>query len=319
MSYLRWPYPEPPASGYWGKPSSLIDWCEENYVVSSYMAEWSNTLTNTIFLVTAAYSIYTVYRNKLEFRFVLVGLGFGTVGIGSWLFHMTLQYRFQLLDELPMLYATIIPSWSIFCENAENWLETRSPGRDAKTRRSQSLQIQVGFCVILSTLVTLLTYVYIELQQPLIFQVVYGVLTVLVVILSGWLTYFRVNDKDALKDLLTTMILGVVPFVVGFLCWNLDVHFCSFWIYIRRNVLALPLGVFLELHGWWHLLTGMGVYIYLVYLHYLRVLTQGQKEHFIFIYRFGWLPELVRKGITIRTPYSKEFWGPLVDRQVKKD
>ena len=30
--------------GFWGKPTSLIDWCEENYVVTTYIAEFWNTI-----------------------------------------------------------------------------------------------------------------------------------------------------------------------------------------------------------------------------------------------------------------------------------
>ena len=26
--------------GYWGKPTATIDWCEENYVVNHYIAEF---------------------------------------------------------------------------------------------------------------------------------------------------------------------------------------------------------------------------------------------------------------------------------------
>ena len=39
---------------------------------------------------------------------ILVQLSLIIVGIGSWMFHMTLLYHMQLLDELPMIYGTAI-------------------------------------------------------------------------------------------------------------------------------------------------------------------------------------------------------------------
>lgn len=29
-----------PAQGFWGEPTSTLDWCEENYEVSYYIAEF---------------------------------------------------------------------------------------------------------------------------------------------------------------------------------------------------------------------------------------------------------------------------------------
>lgn len=307
---FSWPYPEAPIEGYWGKPTSLIDWCEENYVVSPYIAEWSNTITNSIFLMTAFYSTYSAWRNKLETRYILIGMGFSLVGIGSWLFHMTLQYRYQLLDELPMLYATIIPSWSIFAETQEILI------KDEKKRKESSFRIQMVISFIMCGIVTILTWIYVVVQKPAIFQALYGILTLLVVVLSGWLTYYHVHDSFAKKNLFITMVMGMIPFVIGFICWQLDIHLCSFWIYIRRTYLALPLGVLLELHAWWHLLTGTGVYIFVVYLQYLRILTHGNPNDFLFIWRWGFFPELVRKGLPIGTSYSLEYLGPIVNIQV---
>ncbi|MBZ3884813.1 Alkaline ceramidase 3 [Sciurus carolinensis] len=46
--------------GYWGPTTSTLDWCEENYFVTQYIAEF-------------------------------------LVGMGSWCFHMTLQYEMQVM------------------------------------------------------------------------------------------------------------------------------------------------------------------------------------------------------------------------------
>jgi len=40
------------ASGFWGPPTSSIDWCETNYAQSRFVAEWFNT-TSSLALVAA--------------------------------------------------------------------------------------------------------------------------------------------------------------------------------------------------------------------------------------------------------------------------
>ena len=46
------------------------------------------------------------YTTKISciFRFHLCFASLFVVGIGSWMFHMTLQYEMQMLDELPMVW-----------------------------------------------------------------------------------------------------------------------------------------------------------------------------------------------------------------------
>ncbi|CCD25088.1 ceramidase NDAI_0E02710 [Naumovozyma dairenensis CBS 421] len=322
MDYLRWPYPEESQSGFWGETTAIIDWCEENYVVSNYIAEWSNTLTNLGFVMAASYSIYCAYRNKLEKRFILIGLGFALVGVGSWLFHMTLKFHFQLLDELPMVYATSIPSWSLFSEiyhlkkNENNTSDGNSVAVNVNNSENKKIPLkeQLIFGGLITAFVSFLTWVYLVKQDPIIFQVLYGFLNVLVVSTSGYIAYKNMQTPTTKRNLFATMGLGISLFLAGFIFWQLDVHFCSFWIGIRRKYLLLPLGVLLELHGWWHLLTGAGVYAYVVFLQYLRVLSLGELNDFDFIWRWKFCPELVRKDASIGTKYSYQFLGPYVDK-----
>ncbi|GMM57512.1 alkaline dihydroceramidase [Maudiozyma humilis] len=303
MTKFIWPYPEEPQSGFWGNTTAIIDWCEENYVVSHYIAEWSNTLTNFMFILVASYFTYGSIRNKLEKRFIIIGFFFALVGFGSWLFHMTLKFRFQLLDELPMVYATSTPAWSLFCEL--DWNTLRATHKPASKRK------EWFFGILVVSFTTGLTWFYLAFEAPIIFQVLYGFLTCLVVAISSSFAYFLVpRNKLVKRNLYTTMGLGIVIFLFGFISWQLDIHMCSFWRHLRRTYLLLPLGTLVELHGWWHILTGMGVYTYIVFLQYLRVLNLGTDDQYLFIWRWALIPELISKDLAINTKYSLEFWGP---------
>lgn len=295
-------YPPQPDRGYWGKITSTIDWCEENYVISPYVAEWSNTMTNGLFVIIALYSMYCSLRNGMEFRFHLVSFGFALVGVGSWLFHMTLQYRYQLLDELPMIYATCIPTWSLLCETPETL-------KSANGLRKVSLERQLKIGFELAIFVIVLSLIYLGTKISEIHQTVYGVFTVAVVGISGKHAHDYVRDKTATKSMYQCMALGSFLFLAGFLFWNLDNQLCPIWIHIRREWLKLPLGMFLELHAWWHLLTASGVYCFIVFLQFLRVHTQGSSHRFLLIWRWGIVPELIQKSDKVHTKYSLQFLG----------
>ncbi|CAN6661604.1 alkaline ceramidase Ypc1p [Trichomonascus vanleenenianus] len=267
-----WEYPEVPESGYWGLQTATIDWCEENYVVSHYIAEAANTLTNALFVGLAVYAMYNVIRNKHEKRFLIVALGFATVGIGSWMFHMTLLYEYQLLDELPMIYATCVPYWIVF-----------SYGKSRADSVKVALQI--------SSAAAILTAVYLYYRNPTIHQAGYGFLNLVIVVKSVALTHKYVDDQLARKHLRSTLIIGLASFLGGYAIWNLDIHLCTTWRSTRRSI-GMPYGLLLEFHGWWHLLTGLGVYYYIVYLEYLRLFLTNREHKYVFRWSYGFLPHV---------------------------
>lgn len=265
-------YQEPLEYGFWGKATSTIDWCEENYVVSYYVAEAVNTITNAAFIALAVYALRNCFRNRLEHRFTLACCGFMLVGVGSWLFHMTLKYHFQLLDELPMIYATCVPLWSTF-----TW---------ARSKRTEQL---LGGGIFLGA--ALLTAVYLRYKDPTIHQAAYGALNVVIILKSVQQSHWYVKSKNpkAMSDLNWTLFFGVFEFLFGWFLWNLDIHFCNTWISLRRKV-GMPLGFLLEGHGHWHLLTGLGVYSYLQYLEYLRVFQLGINGDYRYEWKFKFFP-----------------------------
>ena len=92
-------------------PDSTIDFCEANNIHSYYIAELFNTLSSFIYVV---YAIIIIKQTRL----VGSGLLLGVIGIGSALFHATLIYKLQLLDELPMLW---FASWNLQMIMQNEW------------------------------------------------------------------------------------------------------------------------------------------------------------------------------------------------------
>jgi len=60
-----------------------------------------------------------------------------------------------------------------------------------------------------------------------------------------------------------------VTFVSGYAIWNLDFAFCA-ELRAFRDAVGMPLGFVTELHGWWHILTAVGVYCYIDLVEELR-------------------------------------------------
>ena len=97
--------------GYWGAIDAEFDWCEYNYRWSFYVAEPLNVLTSSLYSLWGIVMYYYYYASPSPFSHASIyDLQFGLllsvgIGIGSMLFHGSLKYQMQLLDELPMSYA----------------------------------------------------------------------------------------------------------------------------------------------------------------------------------------------------------------------
>lgn len=145
----------PQPEGYWAPSTATLDWCEQNYELNYYIAEFWNTISNLAMIVPPIYSYVCsiLYHNPVEIRFVLAYFTVLLVGIGSWLFHMTLRYEMQLFDEIPMVWGSLLLVYVL--------VTILHPHLD----NSKSLQaglIAYGVFV---------TYAYLQFVYPIIFQV----------------------------------------------------------------------------------------------------------------------------------------------------
>jgi hypothetical protein len=83
------------------------DWCEPNYLWSHYIAEFWNTLSCIPICTFALHGLSQCYRHSLELKFWASYLGVLVIGIGSVAFHGTLHRWGQVMDEVPMLWASL--------------------------------------------------------------------------------------------------------------------------------------------------------------------------------------------------------------------
>nr|XP_019581980.1 PREDICTED: alkaline ceramidase 3 isoform X2 [Rhinolophus sinicus] len=188
--------------GYWGRTTSTLDWCEENYAVTWYIAEFWNTVSNLIMIIPPILGAIQSVKDGLEKRYIASYLALTVVGMGSWCFHMTLKYEMQ---------------------------------------------------------------VYLKVKEPIFHQVMYGVLVFTLVLRS---IYIVTWVYPWLRGLGYTS-LGI--FLLGFLLWNIDNIFCVSLRNFRKKVPPV-IGVSTQFHAWWHLLTGLGSYLHILFSVYTRTL-----------------------------------------------
>ncbi|KAJ5640514.1 hypothetical protein N7528_000139 [Penicillium herquei] len=309
MWWLLPSFPYPPSKdGFWNPVTSTLNWCEEDYYATIYSAEIVNTLTNLLFMGLGVKGIISCRRNQHDQIFLVAYLGYLVVGTGSFLFHSTLKYPMQLVDELSMIYTTCLMVYASFSYT-----------------RPTHVRLILG--VSLALLSVFITLYYHYIQDPVFHQVVYGILTAVVVLRSmhtmevtlrpRWRKsreedrlerqkqglpvptkerqhYENVRDMKTLKTMWFMVAYGLSIFLGGFAIWNLDNYFCTSIRRWRRQV-GLPWGIFLEGHGWWHVMTGVGAYLYIIWGIWLRHCLNGRQDDYHLRWAHFWhFPEVIR-------------------------
>ncbi|KAK4060695.1 hypothetical protein Trihar35433_10103 [Trichoderma harzianum] len=122
-------------------------------------------------------------------------------------------------------------------------------------------------------------------KDPIFHQTAYAALTATIVFRSMWVMESQLRpvlsarDPEKASYVLNTMwtmvATGLSIFLGGFLIWNLDNVFCS-QVRQWRHAVGLPWAVLLEGHAWWHLMTGLGAYYYIIWGIWLRQCLDGQ-------------------------------------------
>ncbi|TDH68159.1 hypothetical protein CCR75_004097 [Bremia lactucae] len=228
--------------GFWGPPTSTIDWCELNYQHNYYIAEFWNTISSSIFVFLGLYGLGRSFNMGLEPRFHLQFVGVMATGFGSAMFHGTLQHVYQQCDEMPMVWTILVCNYAVFHKEIQ-----KIPFKYAESFVATTLAlIGVAF--------TGLSAVY---RFTIVFQVFFSILAISTCLrLCAY--YVEVKDYRAravAQSYLTLMLSGV-----GF--WLMDYHYC----HMLRNFPVNPQG-----HAWWHVFMGISSYHGVIFMQYVRL------------------------------------------------
>ncbi|XP_037075250.1 alkaline ceramidase 3-like [Pollicipes pollicipes] len=231
-----------PVAGFWGRPTSTLDWCEANYAVSGYIAEFWNTLSNMSMIVPPLYGIYEASRQRFEARFTICFILLLVVGLGSSAFHMTLLYEMQLTDELPMVFCSC---FLLYCLADIQHMQTRS--------HFNWLSVSLVACSAIFCLS------YLLYPNPLLHQAIYGMATLTITVLDVRLVRSQ-NDPQLWR----LFYGGLVLYVTAVSLWNIDNHLCGPISQLRTRLPSF-LRPFTQLHAWWHLFAGYASYIHILF------------------------------------------------------
>ena len=268
------------AQRFWGPVDANIQWCEEDYAVSPYIAEFWNTLSSLYLVVLGIFGIIMVRRKaSTELRFVFCWSSLMVVGIGSTLFHATMRYHAQVLDELPMVLGNLSILFALMDNSGVS-----------EKRQGQSqilLQRWLPPCMVLWGVFSTIMYFAFP-EAYLVFIFLYG-LPVLLIIYYSLKLVIRKRSHRMGVILRRCFTLSLCLYGFGFILWNLEHILCP---HVQN----------LQLHAWWHLFAGLGT-------HFLLLFTVVNRLHEL-------KAEGIRKGLLI-LPYVEKLGATRHDPREK--
>lgn len=224
--------------------SSPVDWCEENYTFSPYIAEFVNTFSNFLFFLLPPLLIYLhhPYSQHCGKGIHVIWILLIVVGVCSAYFHATLSLLGQLLDEISILWV-IMAAFSMWFPKMAfpfQWGKLE----DGRKRFSY-------LCLSVAIISTLLGFL-----QPVVnafILLTFGIPGVWVMVHE-----LRLERNPRILSLgrrcITMWILAII-------CWFNDRIFCSWWASVG----------FPYLHGAWHILIFLASYTAAVLFAYFDV------------------------------------------------
>jgi len=231
--------------GFWTSSSS-IDWCERNYVVSWFIAEFWNSISAAIIFFCGAYGVFHAIQMQTERRFMFYGLSVMMVGVGTFTFHGSLTYIGQLGDELPMVWCMMVLIYTMM-------------EMEVKVKLSLTLPtLLIGYSIVFSIIHAVGAFTR-------LFQLHFALLII------GTLYYaHKYVMKFPHPNLKALSLYYVGLWGVATIIWLFDQIFCERLHSLQIMNIHIPNPQF---HAVWHILTGFCAHIGMVFVRVIRYMV----------------------------------------------
>jgi dihydroceramidase len=225
------------------------------------------------------------HYKQFEARYMMAFASVAVVGLGSMAFHGTLLFSLQMLDELPMIYASLIMAYIVIEQNHKN------------PKYYPMLPIGLTIHGILTTLLVASPAFFPTYASPLLqfvcFHISFAILETF--LLATIITMFTKEESPEMRKL---HIIGTWLWFAGIACWVLDYFGCEhIWEGdhgLRKTYLTFTIGSWTitapnpQLHAWWHVCASSGLYILSVVVAEFRARKLGHLTQIN--YYMGFLP-----------------------------
>ncbi|XP_022083905.1 alkaline ceramidase 2-like [Acanthaster planci] len=226
----------------WG--SADVDWCEDNYSISPFVAEFYNTVSNAVFFVfpPIMWMLCKEYARCINPYIKLMWVLLMVVGAFSAYFHCTLSLVGQLLDEVAILWALSL--------GAGLWFPRRYYPRVLKGDRK--LFRRMVFALTLCG--TMLAFI-----KPW-----FNSFLLLAFVVPGFWTANL--ELKRLKNQRVDQIFraDAIMWGISIACWIADRTLCDFWLFVS----------FPYLHSFWHVFSLVACYYSVVLFAYFDATSE---------------------------------------------
>ena len=210
---------------YFGEATG-INWCERDYQVTPYMAEFWNTTTNVLYIYVGLKALGEARRLELPSRFYWFALFIFLTGVCSAFFHATLWLLGQRLDEIFENAALIAMYHSVANGNIQ----------------SSDTIIVLHFLMSAAGIVFITAFLFCEVHL------------IGMAILSGRQIYLQTKENEELEFHFRVR-RAILLTAIGGVCWLADRLCCD-----QLQAINIPIFGHPQLHASWHVFTGIALW-----------------------------------------------------------